>query len=54
MIEQKETVHSVKLYFDEDVSSVLAARLRKAGWDVLTTHQARRCSDDDLNQLLYA
>ena len=54
MIEQKGPVHSVKLYFDEDMSAVLAARLRKAGWDVLTTHQARRRSSDDRSQLIFA
>lgn len=54
MIEQKSPVQNVKLYFDEDMSAILAARLRKAGWDVLTTHQAHRRSSDDQSQLQFA
>ena len=54
MTEQNGPVHSVKLYFDEDMSAILAARLRKTGWDVLTTHQARKRSSDDRSQLQFA
>ena len=43
-----------KLYFDEDMSAIMAAKMRKAGWDVLTTHQAQRCASSDLAQLRFA
>ena len=43
-----------KLYFDEDMSAILAARMRKAGWDVLTTHQARKRTSNDTEQLRFA
>jgi uncharacterized protein with PIN domain len=43
-----------KLYLDEDISAIVAGKLRRAGWDVLTTHQARRCASDDWAQLEYA
>ncbi|MFB3893901.1 MAG: DUF5615 family PIN-like protein [Phycisphaerae bacterium] len=43
-----------KLYFDEDMSAIMAARLRKLGWDVLTTHQAGRRSTGDEDQLRFA
>jgi predicted nuclease of predicted toxin-antitoxin system len=43
-----------KLYFDEDMSVTLAARLRKAGWDVLTTRQAGHRGEPDEQQLQHA
>ena len=43
-----------KLYFDEDMSAILAGRMRKLGWDVLTTHQAQMCANSDLAQLRFA
>ena len=42
------------LFLDEDMSAIVAARLRKSGFDVLTTHQAGRCASDDESQLRFA
>ena len=43
-----------KLYFDEDISVIWAVRLRKMGWDVLTTQQAGCSGKDDVDQLKFA
>ena len=36
------------------MSAILAAKMRKLGWDILTTHQAQRCASSDLAQLRFA
>lgn len=46
--------HRGKLYFDEDMSAIVAAKLRKIGWDVLTTQQAGNSGKSDVAQLEYA
>ncbi len=43
-----------KLFFDEDVSAIVAARLRKAGWDLITAHSTHRCRETDDSQLEFA
>jgi len=44
----------IRLYFDEDMSSIVAARLRKIGWDILTTHQVGNSGIEDHDQLRFA
>ena len=41
-------------YLDEHIPKVLALRLREAGFDVLTTDEARHKSTDDEDQLAFA
>jgi uncharacterized protein with PIN domain len=36
------------------MSAILAAKMRKLGWDVLTTHQAQKCASSDLSQVRFA
>jgi uncharacterized protein with PIN domain len=43
-----------RLYLDEDISAIVAAKLRKLGYDILTTHQAGRCAASDASQLEFA
>lgn len=44
----------VPLYFDEDVSVNIVHNLRHRGFDVLSTHEARRLQLDDDTQLAFA
>lgn len=44
----------IELYLDEDVSALVAGLLRARGFDVETTHDARRTAADDAEQLAYA
>ncbi|HJQ32194.1 MAG TPA: DUF5615 family PIN-like protein [Pyrinomonadaceae bacterium] len=44
----------IELYLDEDVSALVAGLLRARGFDVETTHDARRTASDDAGQLAYA
>lgn len=44
----------VRLYFDEDVSVDIVRNLRQRGFDVLSTHEARRLQRDDDAQLEFA
>ena len=43
-----------KLYLDEDMSEILAGKLRKAGWDVVCVSEARRKGIADESQLTFA
>jgi hypothetical protein len=44
----------IRLYFDEDVSVDIVRNLRQRGFDVLSTHEARRLQLDDDAQLSFA
>jgi len=44
----------VLLYFDEDVSVVLASILRARGFDVLTTRDAENRGQSDIGQLTFS
>jgi len=44
----------VRLYFDEDVSVDIVRNLRQRGFDVLSTHEARRLQRDDDAQLAFS
>ena len=44
----------IKLYFDEDVSVILAEMLRPHGFDVLTTRDAGNLGNSDLSQLQFS
>ena len=44
----------IELYFDEDVSVLIAEWLRVRGFTVQTTHEAGRKSINDKEQLAYA
>ena len=44
----------VRLYFDEDVSVDIVRNLRQRGFDVLSTHEARRLQLDDDAQIDFA
>ena len=47
-------VTKAKLYLDEDVSEILAGKLRKLAWDVLTVSEAARRGKTDEDQLAFA
>ncbi len=44
----------IRLYFDEDVSVLVAELLRSHGFDVLTTREAQQLGNSDAAQLQYA
>jgi len=44
----------IELYLDEDVSALIAERLRVRGFSVQTTHEVGRTSSSDEEQLAYA
>ena len=44
----------IELYFDEDVSAVVADLIRARGFSVTTTREAGRLGSSDAEQLAYA
>jgi hypothetical protein len=45
---------AIRLFTDEDVYGAIAVGLRKAGFDAISTPHAKRLSEADESQLLFA
>ena len=48
------SVRFISLYLDEDVAVLLAELVRRRGFDVTTTQEARQIGNSDAEQLEYA